>query len=159
MRLVVNREGLQDASAQDVDPDVPLGDLVDVLGVEQDLEVIAIETTDPLDRSKTLAELEITEREIVIARVIEVEAIVAYNGNDRSKPFAPATRMSTVYAWAVGPQGFGLPESEWPDWELAPEGSKDPVKPNNPIAAYIDGGEGAERKARFDLRRKKPISG
>jgi hypothetical protein len=157
VRLLVNCEGIQTTQIHEIAAEATVQDLLGAF-FEETVEIDAwvVEAESPLDGSLSLIELDVVEHtEITITRRAAVEAKVRFNGITRERSFEPQQPTERVFRWAVGAEGFNLPASQWPEHELVPAGSSDPVDPRLPVAAYID----RDRVARFDLRRKHAYQG
>lgn len=55
---------------------------------------------------------------IHLNRCRRVEVTVNFAGNERTRWFAPGATIQVVRRWAVGPNGFDLPEKERPKHEV-----------------------------------------
>jgi hypothetical protein len=157
MRLLINRDGVRTTEAHEIEANLKVEDLAARFFEKTiEVDVWTVEADNPLEASLTLVEVGVVEHaEITITRRTAVEVTVRFNGVEHHRRFEPQRHMRSVFDWAVGPEGFGLVKSQWPEHELAPVGSTDAVDPRLPVAAYID----RERCAHFDLRRKNAYQG
>lgn len=73
----------------------------------------AEEAEEPLDPGVTLVAAGVGDRAHVhLSRCRRVSVSVRYGGDTKSREFPPGATVNAVFAWAAGPQGFGLTPSE-----------------------------------------------
>ena len=55
---------------------------------------------------------------IHITRCRQINVVVYYAGKQNERKFAPGATIQAVRRWAIGPDGFGLPETQRPKQEV-----------------------------------------
>jgi hypothetical protein len=110
----------------------------------------------PLEHTATLASLGVEERShlhISTCRMVAVS--VRYGGDTKSRDFPPAATVASVFAWAAGPQGFGLTPTERAKHTLAVcEGAAELDRP-----AHIGSFAGEDCSVCLDLAPKERFEG
>ncbi len=124
-----------------------------LVGLEPGHQVWLEEAEEPLPLEAILIDVGVTHRKRVHAsRCRKVDVDVRYNGDMKSRDFSPAAAVASVYAWAAGPHGFDLPESQRPDHTLA-IGEEEP-DPSDHVGSYA-----TDCRVRFDLVPKQRFEG
>src|SRR4051812_35394262 len=140
MKIIVTVEGSKAPDTHSVEPDRTVRDVVaTVAGEREDMSLFIADRDDPVAQELTLAEIGIEAgHEITIAQNKKTAVVVRYAGGERTDTVPRTKKMEAIFRWAVGPQGFNLPPDQRPQFELAAEGSPEPVDPSAPVAAYIN---------------------
>jgi hypothetical protein len=111
MQLFVRSRG-NDLELLDTEPAQTVADFLAERNAGVGAALWLEEAEEPLGAELTLRDAGVDERSRVhVSTCGRISVTVRYNG-ERSKEFPPGATVGAVYAWAAGPQGFGLSESE-----------------------------------------------
>ena len=114
--------------------------LVDVIGVEGDVEIWAEDAAEPLAADATVAVL--IDLEVVAIHVGngKITVSVTYNGETKPDRFGPGTKVDKVLDWATGSHGFKIPKGDRDDLVLRLKGSTEPLDPDTHIGTLAPKG-------------------
>lgn len=73
---------------------------------------------DALDPTAVVAKAAGVQGHIHVNRCRSVEVTINFAGKQKTHTFAPGTTVQAVRQWAVGPNGFDLPQKERPKHEV-----------------------------------------
>lgn len=93
-----------------------IGDVVAQTGIA-DATAWAEDSDEPLDAAALAATIG-DKRHIHITRCRRITVTVNYAGRQKERKFAPGATIQAVRRWAIGPDGFGLPETQRPKHEV-----------------------------------------
>lgn len=94
------------------EPSMTVGELIGREG-EAESEAWLEDADAPLAATAPLSDAGIQHRSHVhIGTCRRVTSRVRYGGDSKSRDFAPAATIASVFAWAAGPQGFALSDVE-----------------------------------------------
>jgi hypothetical protein len=120
MQIFVHTEnGL---TIEDVDEAATIADLGDKVRVE-DATGWLEDADSPLDGTELVVNAVGDKGHVHLTRCPRVEVTVNFAGKQKTHRFAPGATISRVRRWAVGPDGFDLPQNERPKHELGVCGS------------------------------------
>lgn len=105
---------------------------------------------EPLDLEITLDERYDRRRVHHVHHASTIEVTVFYGGSGKTKTFSPSTPVSTVLAWAVGPEGYSIDPAIVPEMRLQLAGTTEPLPGSAHIGRYVSH---HERALRLDLAR------
>ena len=111
-----------DLTIEDLDPSTTLQEIADGHGIA-DATAWLEDVDDPLDISALLSEALRPQQHLHLSSCRRVVTTVAYAGRTISDEFPPGTTIGRVRTWAVGHDGFDLPQKERPRHEVGLCGS------------------------------------
>jgi hypothetical protein len=115
--------------------------LVDVIGVEGDVEIWAEDAAEPLAADATVAVLKDLEVVAVHVGKGQITVTVTYNGDTKSESFGPGTKIDKVLDWATGADGFNIPDGDRDDLVLRLKGSTETLDPDKHIGTLAEKGD------------------
>lgn len=136
MRIYVH-----DSAGKRVVETVEAETLVDVIGVEGDVEIWAEDATEPLAADATVAMLKDLEVFAVHVGKGQIAVTVTYNGDTKSGSFGPGTKIDKVLDWATGADGFDIPDGDRDDLVLRLKGSTETLDPDTHIGTLAGKGD------------------
>jgi hypothetical protein len=113
MNVYVHMRGGDEVALVEVEANSTVKEILSRSGAPEGAEAWLQEAEQPLERAATLATLGVEERaHLHVSTCRKVAVSVRYGGDTESRDFPPAETVASVFAWATGPQGFGLTPSE-----------------------------------------------
>ena len=114
LEIYVHIVGCEDPQMVVVASDGRVADVVAAVGsVDADAKLWLQDTTDPLDMEISLAEAGIGHRcHVHLGCCDSVKVEVRYHTEPIVREFSPGARIRAVFAWATGPKGFKLAETQ-----------------------------------------------
>lgn len=76
-----------------------------------------------LDATSLVAKAIGDKGHVHITRCRRIEVTINFNGKSKSRRFSPAATIARVRRWAVGDEGFDLPQKERPKHEVGVSGT------------------------------------
>ena len=116
LEVYLHVAGCEDPQLVAVASDGRVADLLAVAeSVDANAQLWLQDTTDPLDMASSLAEAGIGHRcHVHLGCCDSVKVQVRYHTKPIVREFGPGARIRAVFAWATGPKGFELAESQVP---------------------------------------------
>jgi hypothetical protein len=107
---------------QEIDSTTTVADLAGALGLDE--AVGWSENADePLDETTRVAEAVGDNGHLHLNRCRRIEVTINYAGKAKSHEYTPGTTIGRVRRWAIGEQGYDLPQKERPKHEVGLCGS------------------------------------
>jgi hypothetical protein len=100
-------------------------ELIEIHG--QDGDSVWIEDGEEIVSETVVVEVVKERGHIHIGRCREIAVVVRYGGDEKPYPFPPGTTIHSVFEWAAGEHGFGLPPAQRPAHGLFVPGSQTPL--------------------------------
>ena len=116
LEVYLHVAGCEDPQLVEVASDGRVADLLAVAeSVAANAKLWLQDTTDPLDMESSLAEAGIGHRgHVHLGCCDSVKVQVRYHTKPIVREFSPGARIRAVFAWAAGPKGFELAETQIP---------------------------------------------
>jgi hypothetical protein len=102
---------------QEIDTTTTVADLAGALGLT-DAIGWSEDAEEPLDDTSRLAEAIGDNGHLHLNRCRRIDVTINYAGKAKTNKFAPGTTIGRVRRWAVGEDGFDLPQKERPKHEV-----------------------------------------
>lgn len=142
IEVYVHTEGTPDLQLLPVNRDGCVRDLLTTDDpAVSDESIWLAEQDEPLELEITLVDAGITERcEVYRGCCTSVKARVRYHDRSLDEEFPPTTRISAVYRWAAGPDGFKLESEQIPKHGLMVPGAEDVLDPETRLGSLVTSG-------------------
>ncbi len=116
IEIYLHIAGREDPQLVEVASDGSVADLLALAdAVDADAKLRLQDTTDALDMESSLAEAGIGHRcHVHLGSCDSVKVQVRYHTKPIVREFSPGARIRAVFAWAAGPKGFELAETQIP---------------------------------------------
>jgi hypothetical protein len=136
MRMFVHHEDKPEPEVIEVEAETTVAEALGI-SIEEETVVLLLEDDDRvIDISLTVVAAEIPDRgHVHHGHHRHLEVIVDYNGEDRRRQFAASARVSRVYEWAAGKDGFELDETDAAEHQLALPGSNTVPAPDTHVGS------------------------
>ena len=144
MEIFLHSAGRQMPKVVEVAPESTVAELIASFGSEGD--GAWIEGVDQeLEGAATLSGVGVREHDHAhLHHCRHVEVTVRYVDQDKVKRYAPATRVGVVLAWALGPEGFNIPETERPAFGFLGCGDGKAVSDDTHVGSLTNPGRSCE---------------
>jgi hypothetical protein len=110
---------------------------------------------EPLDAERLLSEVASEGTQFHVSKCHRVDVRVRFNGDDKTRAFAPAVTVGRVFDWACGKDGFDLPPAEKAKHTFQVCGQKTQPDKADHIGTFADG----DCQVCFDLVPKEKFEG
>lgn len=107
---------------QAIDDSTTVADLADAVGIDDAIGWLE-DADEPLDAGARVAAAVGDKGHLHLNRCHRIEVTINYAGRTKSHRFPPGVTIGRVRRWAVGEDGFDLPQKERPKHEVGPCGS------------------------------------
>lgn len=102
---------------QTIDEATTIAELANAVGIDG-VTGWPEDADEPLDGSTRVAPAVGDNGHLYLGRCRQVEVTINYAGKAKIEPFAPGTTIGRVRRWAIGENGFDLPQKERPKHEV-----------------------------------------
>lgn len=154
MELYVHTRG-RELALQEVDATAKVAAIATSCG-QEGAAVWLQGAEEPLNSELTIKQAGLQNRgHVHVSACKRIDVTVQFIERDKSHAFPPGATVEAVFAWAVGPQGFELPERERLKHLLAPCDANEPADKNRHVGSYAT----EECTACFDLIPKERFEG
>jgi hypothetical protein len=107
---------------ENVDENTTIAELADAMGVDGALGWLE-DADEPLESGAQVASAVGENGHLHLSRRHRIEVTINYAGKTKAHGFAPGATIGRVRRWAVGENGFDLPQKERPKHEVGPCGT------------------------------------
>ena len=100
-----------------VDESTTIADLADIASVETAIGWLE-DADEPLAGDTLVVAVSGDNGHLHVSRCRQIEITISFAGKTKIHPFPPSATVRRVRRWAIGPEGFDLPEKERPKYEV-----------------------------------------
>ena len=153
MEMYIHRSGQERIKLMEV---AETATVAEVMGLAEGEAVWLEDSEETICAELTLAAARIQPRgHIHVNRCRRAAVTVNYNGGERRREFTPSTTVRRVFEWAVGIDGFDLPEHDRPEHALQLCGTTTLPDGTDHIGSFVND----ECRVCFDLVPKQRFQG